>query len=49
MKKSIINKSTFEIVKKWLHIINGLSTSELSNKIYEEKAVKISSEVIHRY
>ena len=30
-------------------IDNGLSTSELSNKIFEEKGVKISSEAIRRY
>ena len=30
-------------------IDNGLSKSKLSNKIFEEKGVKISSEVIRRY
>ena len=30
-------------------IDNGLSTSDLSNKIFEKKGVKISSEVIRRY
>ena len=30
-------------------IDDGLSTSELSNKIFEEKGVKISSEVLRRY
>ena len=45
-RKSTISKSTFEIIKKYLEIDNGLSTSELSNKIFEEKGVKISSEAI---
>ena len=44
-----INKSTFEIIKKCLEIDNGLSTFELSNKIFAEKGVKISSEAIRRY
>ena len=39
----------FEIIKKCLEIDNGLSTSELSNKIFEEKGVKISSEAFQRY
>ena len=47
--KSTKSKSTFEIIKKCLEINNGLSTSELSNKIFEEKGVKISSEAIRRY
>ena len=44
-----ISKSTFEIIKKCLEIDNGLSTFELSNKIFAEKGVKISSEAIRRY
>ena len=34
------SKSTFEIIKKCLEIDNGLSTSELSNKIFEEMESK---------
>ena len=48
-RNSRISKSTFEIIKKCLEIDNGLSTSELSNKIFAEKGVKISSEAIRRY
>ena len=48
-RKSSISKSTFEIIKKCLEIDNGLSTFELSNKIFAEKGVKISSEAIRRY
>ena len=48
-RNSTISKSTFEIIKKCLEIDNGLSTSELSNKIFEEKGIKISSEAIRRY
>ena len=48
-RNSSIDKSTFEIIKKCLEINNGLSTSELSNKIFAEKWVKISSEAIRRY
>ena len=48
-RKSIISKSTFDIIKKFFEMDNGLSTSELSNKIFEEKGVKISSEAIRRY
>ena len=44
-----ISKSTFEIIKKCLEIDNGHSTFELSNKIFEVKDVKISSEAIWRY
>ena len=45
----VVSKSTFEIIKKCLEIDNGLSTSELLNKIFEEKGFKISSEAIRRY
>ena len=48
-RNSSISKSTFKIIKKCLEINNGLSTSESSNKIFEEKGVKISSEAIRRY
>ena len=48
-RDSSISKSTFEIIKKCLEIDNGLSTFEFSNKIFEEKGVKISSEAIRRY
>ena len=48
-EKSTISKSTFEIIKKCFEIYNGLSTFELSNKIFEEKWVKISSDAIRRY
>ena len=48
-RKSCISKSTFKIIKKCLGIDNCLSISELSNKIFEEKRVKISSETIRRY
>ena len=48
-RNSSINKSTFEIIKKCIEINNDLSTSELSNKIFEEKGVKISSEAIWRH
>ena len=48
-RNSGISKSTFEIIKKYFEIDNGLSTSEMSNKIFEEKGVKISSEAIRRY
>ena len=48
-RNSSISKSTFEIIKKCLEIDNGLSTSELSNKIFAEKGVTISSEAIRRY
>ena len=48
-RKSTKSKSTFEIIKKCLEIDNGLLTSELSNKIFEEKGVKISSKDILRY
>ena len=41
--------STFEIIKKCLEIDNGLLSFELSNKIFAEKGVKISSEAIRRY
>ena len=44
-----ISKLTFEIIKKCLEIDHGLSTFELSNKIFAEKGVKISSEAIRRY
>ena len=44
-----ISKSTFEIIKKCIEIDNGLSTFELSNKIFAEKGVKISSEAIRKY
>ena len=37
------------MIKKCLEIDNGLSASEMSNKIFEEKGVKISSEAIRRY
>ena len=46
---SSISKSTFEIIKKYLEIDNGLSTSELSNKIFADKGVKISTEAILIY
>ena len=49
VKKSTISKSIFEIIKKCLEIDNSLSTSELSNKIFEEKRVKISSEAFWRH
>ena len=39
-RNSSISKSIFEITKKCLEIDNGLSTSELSNKIFEEKESK---------
>ena len=42
-RNSSISKSTFEIIKKCLEIDNGLSAFELSNKIFAEKGVKISS------
>ena len=45
-RNSCISKSTFEIIKKCIEIVNGPSTSEISNKIFEEKGVKISSEAI---
>ena len=48
-RKSSISKSTFGIIKKCLEIDNGLSTYEMSNKIFAEKGVKISSEAIRRY
>ena len=48
-RNSTISKSTFEIIKKYLEIDNGLTNSELSNKIFEDKGVKISSEAIQRY
>ena len=48
-RNSSISKSTFEIIKKCLEIDHGLSTFELSNKIFAEKGVKISSEAIPRY
>ena len=37
------------VIKKCLEIDNGISTSVLSNKIFAEKGVKISSEAIRRY
>ena len=46
---SSISKPTFEIIKKCLEIDNKLSTFELSNKIFAEKGVKISSEATQRY
>ena len=48
-KNSRLSKPTFEIIKKCLEIDNGLSTFELSSKIFEGKGVKISSEAIRRY
>ena len=45
-RNNSISKSIFEIIKKFLEIDNGLSTSKLSNKIFEEKGVIISSEAI---
>ena len=48
-RKSSISKSTFKIIKKCIEIDNGLSTFELSNKIFAEKGVKISSEAIRKY
>ena len=48
-EKNIISKPTFEIIKMCLEINLSLSTSELSNKILEEKWVKIRSEEIYRY
>ena len=48
-RKSTISKSTFEIIKKCLEIDNGLSTFESSNKLFEEKWVKISNKAIRRY
>ena len=48
-RNSTLSKSTFEIIKKCSEIDNGLSTSEFSNKVFEEKGVKISSEAIRRY
>ena len=49
VRNKSISKSTLEIIKKCLEIDNDLLTSELSNKIFEEKGVKISSEAIPRY
>ena len=40
-RNSSISKSNFEIIKKRLEIDYGLSTFELSNKIFAEKGVKI--------
>ena len=48
-RKSVLSKSTFEIIKKYLEIDDVLSISELLNKIFEEKGIKISSEAIQRY
>ena len=48
-RNSSISKSTFEIIKKCLEIDNYPPTSEISNKIFAEKGVKISSEAIRRY
>ena len=48
-RNSNISKSTFELIKKCLEIDNDLTTFELSNKIFAEKGVKISSEAIQRY
>ena len=44
-RNSSISKLNFEIIEKCFEINNDLSTSELSNKIFEEKGVKINSEV----
>ena len=44
-----MSKSTLEIIKKYLEIDHRLLTSELSNKMFEKKTVKISSEAIRRY
>ena len=48
-RNSSLNKSTFKIIKKCLETDNVLSNFELSNKIFAEKGVKISSEAIRRY
>ena len=48
-RNNCISKSTFKIIKKYQEIDNCLSISELSNKIFDEKRVKISSETIRRY
>ena len=39
-RNSSISKSTFKIIKKCLEIDNGLSTFELSNKIFKKKESK---------